>query len=96
MGSSASRSRSGARIDGVLTAALVVCVGTAFVVFGNLDGRIVGLLILSPWIYLGARQWVRHRSRSERARLDSNQGPTNYEFAALTAELRARDCERTR
>jgi hypothetical protein len=27
---------------------------------------------------------------AERARLDSNQGPTNYEFAALTAELRAR------
>ena len=28
--------------------------------------------------------------RSEWARLDSNQGPTGYEPAALTAELRAR------
>ena len=27
---------------------------------------------------------------SLRARLDSNQGPTDYESAALTAELRAR------
>src|SRR5207237_8384124 len=30
------------------------------------------------------------RRRSKRARLDSNQGPRNYEFPALTAELRAR------
>ncbi len=30
-----------------------------------------------------------------RARLDSNQGPRNYEFPALTAELRARAAERT-
>ena len=35
-------------------------------------------------------------SHAIRARLDSNQGPTNYEFAALTAELRAQGSERTR
>src|SRR5262249_11468174 len=33
--------------------------------------------------------------RLEWARLDSNQGPTGYEPAALTAELRARCDERT-
>ena len=35
------------------------------------------------------------RLRSAWARLDSNQGPTDYESAALTTELRARPGERT-
>jgi hypothetical protein len=48
-------------VDGLLTSALVVCIGIAFIVDGNLNARIVGLLILSPWLYLGTRHWVRQR-----------------------------------
>ena len=59
---SSSWSRMLGAIDGLLTSLLVVCVGITFIVFGNLDGRIVGLLILSPWIYWGTRHWIRQRS----------------------------------
>ena len=38
----------------------------------------------------------RVRGFLRRARLDSNQGPRNYEFPALTAELRARQPNGTR
>jgi hypothetical protein len=41
------------------------------------------------------RYRCRHAASAEWARLDSNQGPTDYESAALTAELRAQRPERS-
>jgi hypothetical protein len=65
---SSSRSSLLGTIDGILTSMLVLLVGLAFIVSGNLSGRIVGLVILSPWIYCGTRQWVRQRSRRAEVR----------------------------
>ena len=44
-------------IDGfrnLVGSVLFICIGIALIVYRNLIGRIVGLVVLSPWIYWAA------------------------------------------